>query len=158
MTYGAETWPLITHEKKNKLTAAQRKMERSMLTSHTWKEKTNTWVRKKTKVTDVIEQDRRRKWTWAGHVSRTRDNRWTLHITTWKAFERKRHRGRPARRRRDELDDYWKGIIWQRIAQDRQRWKQHAEVFAQPRDIMAAHDDNVTTMSDQDGRWLVVDI
>ena len=35
---------------------------------------------------------------------------------------------------RDELDDYWKGTIWQRIAQD----KQHAEAFAQPRDAMAA--------------------
>ena len=38
-------------------------------------------------------------------------------------------RGRPARRWRDELDDYWKDTIWQRIAQDRQMWKQHAEVF-----------------------------
>ena len=38
---------------------------------------------------------------------------------------------------RDELDDYWKGTIWQRIAQDRQMWKQHAEAFAQLRDITA---------------------
>ena len=36
---------------------------------------------------------------------------------------------------RDELDDYWKGTTWQRIAQDRQMWKQHAEAFAQPKDI-----------------------
>ena len=35
-------------------------------------------------------------------------------------------------------DDYWKGTIGQRIAQDRQMWKQHAEAFAQPRDTMAA--------------------
>ena len=38
----------------------------------------------------------------------------------------------------DELDNYWKGIIWQRILQDRQMWKQHAEAFAQPRDTVAA--------------------
>ena len=62
----------------------------------------------------------RRKWTWAGHVSRIRDNRWTLRITIWKSYERKTPSGRPAKRRRDELDDYWKGTIWQRIAQDRQ--------------------------------------
>ena len=37
----------------------------------------------------------------------------------------KRSRGRPARRWRDELDDYWKGTIWQRIARDRQTGKQH---------------------------------
>ena len=38
----------------------------------------------------------------------------------------------------DELDDCWKGITWQRIAQDRQTWKLHAKAFAQPRDTMAA--------------------
>ena len=100
--------------------------------------KTNIWVRKKTKVTDVIEQVRRRKWTWAGHVSRIRDNRWTLRVTTWKPYERKRHRRRPARRWRDELNDYWNGTFWQSIAQDRQMWKQHVEAFAQPWDTMAA--------------------
>ena len=79
-------------------------------------QKNKVWVREKTKVTDVIEQVRRRKWTWAGHVSRIRDNRWTLRITTWKPYERKRPRGRPARCWSDELDDYWKGTIWQRMA------------------------------------------
>ena len=94
------------------------------------------FVTEKTLVTDVIKQVR--KWIWAGHVSRIRDNRWTLRITNWKHCRRKRPRGRPTRRWRDELDDYWKGTIWQRIAQDRQMWKQHAEAFAQPRDTMAA--------------------
>ena len=75
---------------------------------------------------------------YAGHVSRIRDNRWTLRITTWKPCERKRPRGRLARHWRDELDDYWKSTIWQRTAQDRQMWKQHAEAFAQPQDTMAA--------------------
>ena len=44
----------------------------------------------------------------------------------------------PARRWRDDLDDYRKDTIWQRIAQDRQIWKQHAEAFPQPRDTMIA--------------------
>ena len=123
---------------KNKLAAARRKMERSMLNITYRDRKTNIGVREKAKVTDVIEQVRRRKWTWAGHVSRILDNRWTLRTTSWKPYERKRPRGRPARRWRDELDDYWKGTIWQRITPDRQMWKQHAEVFVQPRDTMAA--------------------
>ena len=38
-----------------------------------------------------------------------------------------------AKRWRDELDEYWKGAIWQRIAEDRQMWKQHTETFAQQR-------------------------
>ena len=80
----------------------------------------------KSKDRDMIEQVRRPKWTWAGHISRIWDNWWTLHITTWKPYERKRSRGRLARRWRDELDTYWKGTIRQRIAQERQMWKQHA--------------------------------
>ena len=52
-------------------------------------------------------------------------------ITTWKPYDGKRSRGRAARRWKDKLDDYWEDTIWQRIAQDRQIWKQHAEVFDQ---------------------------
>ena len=137
MTFGAETWALTTH-RKNKLAAAQTKMERSMLNITYRDRKTNIWISEKTKVTDVIEQVRRRKWTWAGHVSKIQDNRWTLRITNWKPYERKRPRGRPARRWRHELDEYWEDTIWQRIAQDRQTWKQHAEAFAPLRDTMAA--------------------
>ena len=90
-----ETWA-VTTQAKNKLAAAQTKMERSMLNITYRDRKTNIWVREKTKVTDVIEQVRRRKWIWARHVSRIRENRWTLRITTWKPYERKRLRGRPS--------------------------------------------------------------
>ena len=105
-------------------------MERNILNITNQDRKTNIWVREKTKVTDVIEQVRRGDMTWARHVSRRRDSRWTLRFTTWKPYERKRPRRRPARRWRDELDDYWKGTIWLRIV--RQIWKQHGEAFAQP--------------------------
>ncbi|KAK2160936.1 hypothetical protein NP493_1618g00017 [Ridgeia piscesae] len=81
MTYGAETWALTT-QAKNKLAVAQAKMERCMLNITYRDRKTNIWVREKTKVTDVIGKVSRRKWTWAGHVSRIRDNRWTLRIIT----------------------------------------------------------------------------
>ena len=64
MTYGAETRALTT-QAKNKLVAAQTKIERSML-NIIYRNK-NIWIREKTKVTGVIEQVSRRKWTWAGH-------------------------------------------------------------------------------------------
>ncbi|MEG7521837.1 MAG: hypothetical protein M3H12_01875, partial [Chromatiales bacterium] len=108
---GAETWAL-TNQAKNKLAAAQSKMERSMLNITYRDGKTNIWVREMTRVIDIMEQVRRRKWTWAGHISRIRDYRWTSRITTWKPYDGKRSRGRPARRWRDELDEYWKGTIW----------------------------------------------
>ena len=72
MTYGAETWALTT-QVKNKLAAAQTKIERSMLNIIYRDRKTNIWVREKTKVTDMIGQVRRRKWSWAGHISWTTD-------------------------------------------------------------------------------------
>ena len=53
MTYGAETWTL-TKQAQNKLAAAQTKMERSMLNITYKDRKTNLWVRKQTKVIDVI--------------------------------------------------------------------------------------------------------
>jgi len=79
VTYGAETWALTT-QAKNKLAATQTKMERSMLNTTYRDRKTYIWD--KTKVTGVIENVRRGKWAWAGHVSRIRDNRWTLRIAT----------------------------------------------------------------------------
>ena len=50
-----------TTQAKNKLAAAQTKMERSMLNITYRDRKTNIWVREKTKVIDMIEQVRRRK-------------------------------------------------------------------------------------------------
>ena len=71
-TFGAETWALTT-QAKNKLPAAQTKMERSTL-NIPYRTEHQKHRLKKQKVTDVIEQVRRRKWTWAGHFSRIRDN------------------------------------------------------------------------------------
>ena len=116
MTYGAETWSL-TKQAQKKLAAAQTKMERSMLNITYHDRKTNTWVRAKTGVTDVIKTTRRMKWSWAGHISRLKDDRWTKRITTWEPYGRKRLRGRPAKRWRDDLDEYWNETTWQRTAQ-----------------------------------------
>ena len=81
--YGAETWTL-TKQAQNKLAAAQTKMERSAL-SITYKDrKTNIWVRGKTKVIDIINTVRKMKWSWAGHINRLKDDRWTSRVTTWR--------------------------------------------------------------------------
>jgi len=40
----------------------------------------------------------------------------TSRISTWEPYNKQWNRGRRVRRRRDELDDYWKGTIRQRIA------------------------------------------
>ena len=137
MTYGAETWTL-TKQAQNKLAAAQTKMERSMLNiTYNYKDrKTNIWVRERTKVIDNTV--RKMKWSWAGHINRLKDDRWTSRVTTWRPYDKKRRQWRPAKRWRDDLDKYWSDMIWQRTSQDRVIGRRHAESFAQPLDKTAA--------------------
>ena len=137
MTYGAETWTL-TKQAQNKLAAAQTKMEKSMLNITYKDRRTNIWVRERTKVIDIMYTVRKMKWSWARHINRLKDNRWTSRATTWRPYDRKRRQGRPAKRWRDDLDKYWSDAIRQRTAQNRLIWRRHAEAFAQPRDTTAA--------------------
>ena len=44
-----------------------------------------------------------------------------------KPYEWKRSKGRPLIQWRVELDEYWKGAIWQTVAQDK---KKHTEALA----------------------------
>ena len=116
MTYGAEPWTL-TKQAQNKLAAAQTKMERSMLNMTYKDRRTNIWVRERTKLIDIIYTVRKMKWSWAGHINRLKDDRWTSRVTTWRPYDKKIRQGRPAKRWRDDLDKYWSDTIWQRTAQ-----------------------------------------
>ena len=137
MTYGAETWTL-TNQAQNKRAAAQIKMERSILNITYKDRKNNIWVSGRTKVIDIINTVRKMKWTWAGHINRLKDDRWTSRVTTWIPCDKTIRQGRPAKRRRDDMDKYWSDTIWQRTAHDRVIWRRHAEAFAQPRDTTSA--------------------
>ena len=137
MTYGAETWTL-TKQAQNKLAAAQTIMERSMLNITYKDRRTNIWVRERKKLIDIIYTVRKMKWSWAGHINRLKDDRWTSRVTAWRPYDKKRRQGRPAKRWRDDLDKYWRDTIWQRISQDRVIWRRHADAFAQPLDTTAA--------------------
>ena len=126
--YGCECWTMSTKMEK-KLGAAQRNMERSILGITYKDKKTNIWVRKQIKVKDIIKVVKMRKWTWAGHVSRRTDNRWTQRLTQWQPRDGKRSRGRQRKRWRDDLDKYWGHSTWQRVAEERHIWRSHAEAF-----------------------------
>ena len=89
MTYGAETWTL-TKQAQNKLAAAQTKMERSMLNITYKDRRTNIWVRERTKLIDIIYNVRKMKWSWAGHINRLKDDRWTSRVTTWRPYDKKK--------------------------------------------------------------------
>ena len=77
-------WTLIK-QAQNKLAAAQTKTERSMLNITYKYRMTNIWVRKRTKVIDIINTVRKMKWSSAGHINRLKDDhRWTSSVTTWR--------------------------------------------------------------------------
>ena len=69
--------------------------------------RTNIWVRERTKLIDIIYTVRKIKWSWAGHINRLKDDRWTSRVTTWRPYDKKRRQGRPAKRWRDDVDKYW---------------------------------------------------
>ena len=54
ITYASETWTL-TAKMENKLAAAQRNIERSMLGITMRDRKTNEWIREQTKVQDILK-------------------------------------------------------------------------------------------------------
>ena len=58
----------------------------------------------KTGIVHVGKMAARRKWDWAGHVSRMRDGRWAILSMQWVPEDGPPRRGRPRRRWQDELD------------------------------------------------------
>jgi len=100
MNYVAETWTLTT-EMEKKLSAAQHNMELNLLNITYKDRRTNNWVTEQTKVMDIMEIIINRKWTWAGHISRRTDNRYSAALTVWTPMGGKRNRGRQRKGGRD---------------------------------------------------------
>lgn len=129
LTYGAETLTL-TKTSANKIRTTQRAMERSMLGLTLRDRITNTELRRRSGVTDAIERISTLKWNWAGHVARTKDNRWTKRVLEWRprqdAF---RNRGRPPTRWTDDLKRIHQN--WMQAAQDRDLWREIREAYVQ---------------------------
>ena len=92
MTYASETWTL-TKALERRLAAAQRNMERAMIGVSWQDHRTNEWIRRKTKVRDIMHVVKARKWTWGGHIARLQDNRWTSQVTDWRPMDGSRPRG-----------------------------------------------------------------
>ena len=89
MTYVCETWSL-SNTQLAKLVTTQRKMGRIMLGVTLKDRKSTNWIQKLRGVTDIIRNITESKHKWADHVTRRRDNRWTIRVTEWISHE---HRG-----------------------------------------------------------------
>ena len=98
----------------------------------TWRDhKTAEWIREQTKLRDILETTSKAKWTWAGHLKRRTDNRWTTKLTFWQPRGHTRNKGRPKFWWRDDLDKFCKHWHWD--ASDRLRWRQMGKAYVQLR-------------------------
>ena len=126
MTYGCQTWSL-TKALVKKLETSQRAMERRMFNVKLKDGIRNTTIRHRTRVTDIVQYVTNTKWKWAGHISRIKDNRWTIRNTEWQT-EGVRSVRRSKLRWRDDIVGQ-QGAVWTRIAKDRERWRTLAEGY-----------------------------
>ena len=55
----------------------------------------STWIRAETGVKDIVHVLLKKKWSWAGHIARMNDNRWTKRIIDWSSYNDKRSKKRP---------------------------------------------------------------
>ena len=132
LTYGCQTWAL-NKEILIVLRSAQRAMERRMLGVRLIQKINHAELRKRTRVTDIIEYVCRMKGRWCGHVARMRDNRWTIRATEWRPRNGRRSAGRPVTRWRDDMGEYWKKegqVLWTQYAHDRDFWRLRLEGYA----------------------------
>ena len=130
VTYGAETWNL-TKKLTTKLRTMQRAHERIMM-GLTWRDKkTAIWIRSQTKLQDIIMTIRELKWSWAGHIARFQDNRWTKKLTIWTPRENTRKKGRPKVRWMDDINQACNTKNWYRLALDRIHWQEKGKAYAQ---------------------------
>ena len=86
------------------------------------------WIREQTGIADILFDIKRTKWSWAGHVMRRMDNRWTIRVTEWIPREGKHSRGRQKTRWGDEVRKF-AGASWNTLAQDRGNWRSQGEAF-----------------------------
>jgi hypothetical protein len=118
-TYGCQTWSM-NDDVKEKLSVAQRSMERSMMNVRRKDKVKNEKIRKSTQVKDVSVAVRELKWKWAGHVARYPIDRLPNQVEAWIPVG-KRSKGRPKTRWKDEIVEH-SSIFWRRKAQSRKKW------------------------------------
>ena len=114
ITYGCQVWAL-NRGMENKLRTTQRSMERAIINVTKRDHITNKQIREISSMTDIISTIKKLKWSWAGHISRMKDKRWTQRTTEWMPIGYKRERARPMTRWEDEIIKFM-GVTWNRTA------------------------------------------
>ena len=94
-------------------------------------------LKKKARIDDWVTKSRTLKWTWAGHVARRTDGRWSTAVLSWEPHGGRRRVGRPVARWRDDLDTYAVEHFnvgeneWILFAADRDSWDNCKDDYSQ---------------------------
>ncbi len=84
----------------------------------TWRDKKRaSWIREQTKVEHIPMTIKKKKWTWAGHIMRRRDNRSTTRVTEWQPRNGRRNQARQRVKGKDETIAF-AGPSWSLITSD----------------------------------------
>ena len=102
LLYGCESWA-VSKSSINQLRVVQRKMERAMLNIHLQDRLSSTVIRGITRLKDVAKEAASLKYNFAYRLTHMSPERWSLVVSEWRPLNRKRVRGRPLVRWRDEL-------------------------------------------------------
>ena len=100
--YGCESWSL-SNSHRDRLRVVQRKMERAMLNVKIQDRLPSATLRGITRLKDVVVEATKLKFSFCSRISQMHPGRWSLVVTEWRPFNRKRGPGRPLVRWRDEM-------------------------------------------------------
>lgn len=132
LTYGCQTWSLTSHNIR-KLETCQHSMERSILNIKLKDKIKLGIIRRQTKITDITYCIKKLKWRWAGHMIRSKRDKWSKDVTMWWPRGNKRKKGRQRRRWEDDVRRI-AGTTWTRQAQNRAFWQTLGEAYAGKQD------------------------
>lgn len=104
LIYGSESWALSTNQ-KDRLRVTQRKMERSMLNCRLQDRLPNAVMRRITRLKDACREAAKQKFNFCSRLVNQSPDRWSVKLTSWFPYNRKRCPGRPSIRWKDELVD-----------------------------------------------------
>ena len=136
LPYASETWR-TNKTLESKLRGFEGRCLRRILKVR-WQEKVcNEEIWRRTGMNNIVlEEVKRRRWTWLGHVLRMKKGRHPLEALSW-APPGKRHRGRPLGTWRRTIEDEmetagktWNELRW--LAQDRSEWKKFVGALCSP--------------------------
>ena len=156
--YGCVSW-VMTIARERLLRSTQRKMMRTILGRRRYTsinddnneeadmEPWVDWIRRVTHEAEErlqqynvpcwVEEVRRRRFRWAGHVAQRSDGRWTSTVLEWRP-QGTRARGRPTLRWIDSIRAFFQALLgdktddneWKTFARDRTAWQHLEEDFA----------------------------